>query len=67
MTDKPKTAASCTFRPQGKGQELIEKAGKLGVNVSGILNQMLEKHGHAFFEPAFRERKKELRELLEVA
>lgn len=64
--DKPKPASPCSFRPRGKGQELIERAAKLGVDVTGILNEMLDKHGQAFFEPAIKERKKELRELLEA-
>ena len=65
--DKKTAAMPCTFRPQGKAQELIERASKLGVNVSSILNQMLDKDGDKYFEPAIRERKKELRTLLETA
>lgn len=61
-----KRPSPCVFRPRGKSQELIERAAKLGVNVSGILNDMLDKHGAAYFEPAIKERKKELRELLEA-
>ena len=61
-----KRPVPCVFRPKGKSQELIERAAKLGVNVSSVLNDILDKHGATFFEPAIKERKKELRELLEA-
>lgn len=65
MDDKQKPT-TCVFKPKGKGQELIERSLKLGVNVTNILNEMLEKHGTAYFEPAIKKRKSELRELLEA-
>ena len=65
--DKPKPSLPCNFRARGKGQELIERALKLNVDVTGVLNAMLEKHGAEYFEPAINARKREMRELLKAA
>lgn len=64
--DKQKPLGSFTFRPQGKGQELIGRASKVGVNVTKVLNDLLDKHGAAFFEPAIKTKKKEVLEMLET-
>jgi len=50
------------FRPWPKNQERLELADRLGLNVSELINELLEKHG----KPVIEQKVKKLREALSV-
>jgi hypothetical protein len=57
MSEKTKTR---TFRPWPKNRERLELADKLGLNVSELLNEMLDKH----FKEQLETKTKKLRDAL---
>ncbi|MFO1487984.1 MAG: hypothetical protein U1F65_05865 [Verrucomicrobiota bacterium] len=59
-----KAGRSRGFRPKGKTLVMIEDADKLGLNVSELVNAVIEKYGANVFRPAIEAKKAELQKLL---
>jgi len=54
------------FRPRGKTAERIEVAEKLGMNISDLVNKVLDKHLRQYLEAEVEQRKLEYRRLIEA-
>lgn len=61
-TDKPPWG----FRPWPKAAAQLEYAEKLGFKKSEIVNQILERHLKGYLESVIKDRKQELRTILEA-
>lgn len=55
------------FRPKGETLAMIENAEKMELNISELVNTVLDQHLKPYYEAAVRDRRKELRKMLEVA
>lgn len=55
------------FRPKGETLAMIEAAERMEIPIAELVNQVLDAHLKPYFDAAVRERRKELKKMLEVA